>query len=100
MLPPKRVCGWLCRIYFVLSHSETLYSATQKWWGIMVSHWMSELLSILQSYVSLSVRISFPDNNLVNITGFSPNGMCTDIVEIWFVLLMDRFRQILTELAA
>ena len=42
----------------------------------MVSRWSS---------VSPSIRLSFPDDNRVNINGFSPNfGMCIDIVEIWF----------------
>ena len=31
---------------------------------------------------------SFLDDNLVNVNGFSPNGVCIDIVEIWFGIVM------------
>ena len=53
--------------------------------GIMVSHWMSVCLSILQSVSHTSVRISFPDDNLRKHQWiFTKLGVCIDIVEIWF----------------
>ena len=49
----------------------------------------------------LSVRISFPDDNLSKHQWiFSKLSMCIDIVKIWFELLMKKFHQILTELSA
>ena len=42
-------------------------------------------MSVRQSYVRLSVRFSFPDNNLSKHQWiFIKLGMCIDIVDIWF----------------
>ena len=50
----------------------------------MVS-WMSVYLSVHQSYVRRSIRISFLDDNLSKHQWiFIKIGMCIDIVEIWF----------------
>ena len=73
---------------------------------------MSVCLSVCQLYVRPSVSFtelpawdmpifSFPDDNLVNINGFSPNLVCALI--LWrsgLGLLMGKFRQIFTELSA
>ena len=71
----------------------------------MVSRWMSMCLSVRLSAVCLSVLpfvpFSFPDDNLRNINGFLPNFVCALI--LWrsgLGLLMDKFRQIFTELSA
>ena len=46
----------------------------------MVSHWTSVCLP-----VHLSVRFSFPDDNLSKRQWIFPKrGMCIDIVDIWF----------------
>ena len=46
----------------------------------MVSRWTSVYLS-----VSLSIRFSFPDDNLSkHQLIFTKLGMCIDIVEVWF----------------
>ena len=64
----------------------------------MVSHCMSGCLSVRpsvsQSYIHLSVRLSFPDDNSQfsfpddNLSKlkwiFTKLGICIDIVEIWF----------------
>ena len=64
----------------------------------MVSSWTSVCPSVCQSYVSPSVRISFPDDNLSKHQWiFTKLGMCIDIVEIWFGVANG---QILTELSA
>ena len=53
------------------------------------------------SVVRPPVRFSFPDSNLSKHKWiFTKLGMCIDIVEIWFRLLMGKFRQIFTELSA
>ena len=63
----------------------------------MVSRWTS----IRQLYVCLSVHFSFPDDNLSKrLWIFTKLGMCIDIVEIGFGLLMGKFRQIFMELSA
>ena len=53
----------------------------------MVSRWSSVCpcvrLSVRPSYVRPSV-FRFRMITSVNINGFSPNGVCIDIVEIWF----------------
>ena len=50
----------------------------------MVSRWTSVCLSICQLYVRLSIRFSFPDDNLSKQRWiFTKLGMCIDIVEIW-----------------
>ena len=62
---------------------------------------LSVLPSVSQSYVCPSFSILFPDDNLVNINGLSPNFVCALI--LWksgLGLLMGKFRQILTELSA
>ena len=47
----------------------------------MVSRWSS----VRPSYVPLSIRFSFPDDNLSKHQWiFTKLGMCIDIVEIWF----------------
>ena len=47
----------------------------------MVSRWTSMCLSV----ICLSVRFSFPDENLSKHQWiFTKLGMCIDIVEIWF----------------
>ena len=51
----------------------------------MVSCWTSVYLSVRQLYVRLSVRFSFPDDNLSKHQWiFTELGMCIDIVDIWF----------------
>ena len=58
-------------------------------------------VSVRPSVRRTSVRVSFPDDNLVNINGFSPNSVCALI--LWrsgLGLLMGKFRQFLTELSA
>ena len=52
----------------------------------MVSHWLSMCLPIyLSVYHSLSVRISFLDENLSKCEWiFTKLGICIDIVKIWF----------------
>ena len=67
----------------------------------MVSRWTSMCLSVRQSYVCLSIRISFQDDNLENIKGFSPSLACALIFwRFGLGLLMRKFCQILTELSA
>ena len=57
--------------------------------------------SMCSSISHLSVRISFPDDNLSKHQWiFTKLYMCIDIVEICLGLLMGKFRQILTELPA
>ena len=52
-----------------------------------LSRWMSVCLSI-----HLSICISFPDDNLSKHQWiFSKLGICIDIVEIWFLILMGKF---------
>ena len=64
----------------------------------MVSCWMSMCLSIL---LDPSISISFPDDNLSKHQWiFTKVGMCIDIVEMWFGMLMGKLHQILTELSA
>ena len=49
----------------------------------MVSHWSSA--SIRLSIRRMSIRFSFPDDNLSKHQWmFTKFGMCIDIVEIWF----------------
>ena len=58
-------------------------------------------LSVRQSYVSSSVHISFPVDNLSKHNGFSPNLVFALI--LWrsgLELLMGKYRQILTDLSA
>ena len=63
----------------------------------MVSRWTSVCLSVVRP----SIRFSFPDDNLSKHQWiFTKFGMCIDIVEIWFGLLMGKFRQILMVLSA
>ena len=51
----------------------------------MVSRWTSVCLSVSRISVRLSVRFSFPDDNLSKHQWiFTKRGMCIDIVEIWF----------------
>ena len=51
----------------------------------MVSHWTSVCPSIRLSVVRLSIRISFPDENLSKHQWiFTKLGVCIDIVEICF----------------
>ena len=53
------------------------------------------------SYVHPSIRFSFPDDNLSKHQWiFTKLGMCIDIVEFWFGLLMGKFHQFFTELSA
>ena len=48
-----------------------------------------------------SVSFSFTDDNLSKHQWiFTKLGMCIDIVEVWFGLLMDKFRKFFTELSA
>ena len=57
--------------------------------------------SVRPSVVRQSIRFSFPDDNLVNINGFSPNLVYALI--LWrsgLGFLMGKFRQFLTELSA
>ena len=58
-------------------------------YGYMGSHWMSVCMSVHPSISPtsdcLSVRISFPDDNLSKHQWiFTKLGMCIYIVEIWF----------------
>ena len=51
----------------------------------MVSHWTSVCPSVHPSVVHLSVRFSFPDDNLSKHQQiFAKLGTWIDIVEIWF----------------
>ena len=58
-------------------------------------------VSVHLSVVHLSAHpyFRFRTITLVNVHGFSPNLVC-DIVEVWFGLLMGKFRQFLTELSS
>ena len=57
--------------------------------------------SIRPSYVRLSVHFLFPDDILVNISGFSPNLVCALILWISGLgLLTGKFHQIFTALSA
>ena len=50
----------------------------------MISRWMSVRPSVLHLSVPLSVRVSFPDDNLSKYQWiFTKLGLSIDIVEIW-----------------
>ena len=58
-----------------------------------------------QFFMQLTARhvslFSFLDDNLSKYQSiFTKRGMCIDIMELWFGLLMGNFRQFLTELSA
>ena len=58
-------------------------------------------VSVRPSARRTSVRFSFPDDNLSKHQWiFTKLGTCIDIVEIWFGILMGKFRQIFAELSA
>ena len=58
-------------------------------------------VSVRLSVVCPSICFSFPDDNLSNHQWiFTKLGMCIDIMEIWFGILMGKFLQIFTELSA
>ena len=67
----------------------------REWQGIMASRWLC---------VGLSVRLSilsYPHNNLSKYQWiFAKLGVCIDIVEIWFGLILGKFLQFLTDLSA
>ena len=51
----------------------------------MVSCWTSVCPSVSRTSIRLSIRFSFPDDNLSKHQWiFTKLGMCIDIVEIWF----------------
>ena len=69
----------------------------------MVSHWTSVCLyvrpSVVRQSVRPSVRFSFPDGNFSKYKWiFTKFGMRIDIVEIWFGITNEKFRQMLTKL--
>ena len=54
------------------------------YYGFMLDVRLSIHPSVHQSYVCLSIRISFPDNLSKHQWIFTKLGVCIDIVEIWF----------------
>ena len=63
---------------------------------------MDKFRQILMELSSRDTQIfSFPDDSLSKCQGILTKlGTCTGIKEIWFGLLMGKFRQSLTELSA
>ena len=66
----------------------------------MVSRWTSVHLSVRPSVVRPSFRFPLPDDNLSKHQWIFTNGVCLDIVEIWFGIANGQFLQIVIELSA
>ena len=81
-----------------------------RYYGFTLYVWVSVRPSVSQSYIHLSVllsfpvdnsQFSFPDDNLSKLKWiFTKLGICIDIVEIWFGIANGKFCQILTKLSA
>ena len=86
-----RKCSIQC-VIFIPRHT-----IVAGYYGFTLDVRVSVLPSVRQSYVRpSSVRFSFPDDNLSKHQCiFTKLGMCIDIVEIWFRLLMGKFRHFL-----
>ena len=71
----------------------------------IVENWFGyvnrQISSIFDSYLpTTDPYFHFQMITLVNVSGFSPNGVCIDIVEICFGIADRRISSILTELSA